>query len=112
MSALYDAVENLCHARGISVSRACTLAGVSPGILSDLKKGRKKSISVKTAAKLAHALGVSLDALSGASQGDEDAFLAFYGQVKAYLDEKDKNDLMAYMRIKAELKKNRAALPH
>jgi transcriptional regulator with XRE-family HTH domain len=105
VSVLYDTVARLCAERGYSVSGLCRKANVSPGILSDLKTGRKKSVNVKTAAKLAAALGVSADVLSGAEQSDEDALLAFYGEVKNYLDEKDKNDLIAFMRIKAELKK-------
>ena len=32
--------------------------------------------------------------------------MAFYGEVKDYLDEDDKQDLIAFMRIKAERKKN------
>lgn len=105
MSMLYDTFARLCAARGISVSAACRKAGVSPGILSDLKTGRKKTVSVETAARLAAALGVSADALSGREDpGDE--LLAYYGEVKDYLDEDDRQDLIAFMRVKAELKKN------
>ena len=59
MSLLYDTFARLCAERGLSVSAACRKAGVSPGILSDLKTGRKRTISVDTAARLAAALGVS-----------------------------------------------------
>ena len=109
MSLLYDTVAHLCADRDISVSAACKRAGISPGILSDLKNGRKKTISMDTARRLADALDVSADALTGiapAPQPAPDDLIAFYGEVKEYLDENDKQDLIAFMRIKAELKKN------
>ena len=106
MSLLYDTFARLCAERGLSVSAACKKAGVSPGILSDLKTGRKKTISVDTAARLAAALGVSADVLQGAEPEPNDELIAFYGEVKDSLDESDKQDLIAFMRVKAELKKN------
>lgn len=106
MSILYETVARLCREQGLSVSALCRRAGVSPGILSDLKTGRKKTISVETAGKLAEALGVSADVLRGAEQSDNDAFLAYYGRVKDYLNEDDRSDLIAFMRVRAELKKN------
>ena len=107
MSLLYDTFAQLCARRGISVTAACKKAGVSPGILSDLKNGRKKTVSVETARRLAEALGVSADELTGSSPAPQpDTLMAFYGEVKDYLDEDDKQDLIAFMRIKAERKKN------
>lgn len=106
MSMLYDTFAQLCAQRGLSVSAACKKAGVSPGILSDLKTGRKKSVSMETARRLAAALGVSADVLTGSAPAESDALIAFYGEVKEYLDESDKQDLIAFMRIKAERKKH------
>ncbi len=111
MSSLYQVIATLCTQQNLSISALCRKANVSPGIISDLKNGRKKTINVETATKLATALGVSADTLTGsadtltASPSPEgDAFIAFYGEVKEYLDEADKNDLIAFMRMKAELK--------
>lgn len=109
MSMLYDTVARLCADRGISVTAACKRAGISPGILSDLKNGRKKTVSIETARSLADALGVSADELTGGTHPAppaQDDLIAFYGEVKDYLDEDDKQDLIAFMRVKAELKKN------
>ncbi len=107
MSMLYDTVARLCADRGISVTAACKRAGISPGILSDLKNGRKKTISVETARSLADALGVSADELTGGEPTPpSDMLLAYYGEVKDFLDDDDKQDLIAFMRVKAELKKN------
>lgn len=52
MSMLYDTVARLCADRGISVTAACKRAGISPGILSDLKNGRKKPLASKPPAAL------------------------------------------------------------
>ena len=109
MSDLYDNVAHLCAQQGISVTAACKRAGISPGILSDLKNGRKKTISMDTARRIAEALGVSADELMGGTAApapQPDDLIAFYGEVKDYLDENDKQDLIAFMRVKAELKKN------
>jgi transcriptional regulator with XRE-family HTH domain len=106
MSLLYETFAKLCAERGLSVSAACKKAGVSPGILSDLKTGRKKTVSMDTANRLAAALGVSADVLQGLEPEENDALIAFYGEVKDFLDESDRQDLIAFMRIRAELKKN------
>ncbi len=103
MSSLYQVISTLCQQKNLSISALCRKANVSPGIISDLKTGRKKTINVETATKLAAALEVSADTLTGAPTHQGDAFIAFYGEVKDYLDEADKNDLIAFMRMKAEL---------
>ncbi len=104
MSHLYETIASLCQQKGISNAELCRKASVSPGIISDLKNGRKKTINVETATKLAAALGVSADVLTGTPAQGDDAFIAFYGEVKDYLDDHDKSDLIAFMRMKAELK--------
>ncbi len=104
MSNLYETVSALCEKEGLSISALCKKAGVSPGIISDLKNGRKKTIHIETATKLAAALGVTADVFMGGDASEGDAFIAFYGEVKEYLDETDKDDLIAFMRMKAELK--------
>lgn len=106
MNELYENIARLCQESGTSVSALCESAGVSPGILSDLKNGRKKNISSETLAKLAKALGVSTDSLLGiAADPLEDEFLAFYGQVARRLTENDRRELMALVRLKAEMTK-------
>ncbi|MFI3168605.1 MAG: helix-turn-helix transcriptional regulator [Faecalibacterium sp.] len=104
MSSLYQTIATLCQQKELSIAALCRKANVSPGIISDLKNGRKKTINVETASKLATALSVSADTLTGAPTQEGDALIAFYGEVKDLLDETDKNDLIAFMRMKAELK--------
>lgn len=107
MNDLYENVARLCREKGISVSALCELAKVSPGILSDLKTGRKKSISSDTLAKLAAALGTSADLLLGreATPDPGDELIAYYGRVSKELTESDRQEIMALMRIKAEMKR-------
>lgn len=66
MSNLYESIKALCDERGITVSRMCTDAGISKGILTDLKMGRKNTLSGSTLSKIAAALGVSVDRILGA----------------------------------------------
>ena len=83
--------------------------------------GRKNSLSAATLSKIATYFGVSVDYLLGneekekpaIDEGDgledllKDQFIAFYGEVKDSLDETDIEDLKTFMRMKAEIKKNR-----
>ena len=102
MNELYENIARLCRNAGLSVSALCESAGVSPGILSDLKTGR---INTETLAKLAKALDVSTDRLLGIADPLEDEFIAYYGQVSRQLTESDRRELMALVRLKAEMKK-------
>lgn len=62
MSELYEHVLKLSIRAGYSsLSELCDAAGVSRQIMTELKKGRSKSFSSKTAEKLAAALKVSMD---------------------------------------------------
>lgn len=63
MSKLYARIKFLCEKRDLSLSAMCSAAGVSSGLLSDLKAGRRKSIQVETAQKIADALAVPVGAL-------------------------------------------------
>ena len=69
MSILYNRMAALCKAKGISVSAMCKKAGVSTGSISELKSGRRESITIKTAEKIATALDVTVDALLGSPSG-------------------------------------------
>lgn len=62
-SALYDRVEQLCAERGKKVGTMCADIGLSTGMMSDIKSGRSKSMSMKTALLISNYLGVSLDTL-------------------------------------------------
>lgn len=65
MADLYDRIETLCSDRNVSVTTMCKEAGASRASLSDLKAGRKQSLSAETLSKIATYFGVSIDWLLG-----------------------------------------------
>lgn len=65
MKTLYITISTLCAQRGITPSKLCSEIGLSRGILSDLKAGRKKELYATTAYKIAKYFGVSVGYLLG-----------------------------------------------
>lgn len=62
---LYQRIETLCAAKDITVTELCRSCGVSRSSLSDLKNGRKQSLSAQSLSRIAACLGVSVDNLLG-----------------------------------------------
>ena len=62
---LYTTIKTLCKERNETVSGMCLKIGLSKSAMSDLKNGRKKSLSSKTLTKIAEFLGVPVDYLLG-----------------------------------------------
>lgn len=60
MDDLYKWIEERCKDRGIKISKLCTDIGIRQSVLSDLKHGRTKTLSVATASKLATYFGVDI----------------------------------------------------
>lgn len=65
MCTLYERITELCKEKGVSGSRMCLDLGMSKSTMSDLKSGRKKSVTAETAHKIATYLGVSVAYLLG-----------------------------------------------
>lgn len=65
MCKMYGIIEELCSAQGIKPGKLCSDVGISRGVLSDLKAGRTKKLSMDTAEKIAKYFGVSTDYLNG-----------------------------------------------
>lgn len=63
MSNLYDNIQSLCRQKGISISGLCIEIGTSKSVMSDLKSGKKKTLSAATLAKIADYFGVTVDHL-------------------------------------------------
>lgn len=101
MANLYETIEKLCAERNIRPGRLCDKLGLSRGLMTDLKMGRKKSVNAETARKIADFLGVSVGLLLGQeSPRDvlEEVDVAFYGDFKE-LDEQEKNAVRDMVRI-------------
>ena len=65
MSELYETIVRLCAEKGITITELCRQSGASRGSLTDLKMGRKSSLSTGTLSKIAAYFGVSIDYLIG-----------------------------------------------
>lgn len=110
MCNLYQRIKEACDAKGVSVSAMCLQLGMSKSVLSDLKAGRKKTLSADTLARIARFLQVSTDALLGKDTDDllEQADIAFYGEFKE-LDEQQKEvvrDMVRLMRARQQIQKD------
>ena len=63
MSVLYKRIEELCKEHGETITTMCKASGASRASLSDLKVGRKQSLSAETLSKIAAHFNVSVDYL-------------------------------------------------
>lgn len=103
MDNLYESIEALCAQRGIRPGRLCNELGLSRGLITDLKMGRKKGVNAETAQKIASYFGVSVGQLLGQEDGSdilEQADVAFYGDFKELNEEEKKavRDMVRLMR--------------
>jgi len=107
MTNLYDSILALCQSRGIRPGRLCDELSISRGLMTDLKMGRKKSVSAQTAQKIAAYFGVSVGYLLGQEEtgapGDilDQVDVAFYGDFKE-LDEEQKEAVRDMVRLMRE----------
>lgn len=62
---LYDSIKALCDARGIKPGKMCVDLGLSKSLMTDLKSGRKKGITNRTAILIANYFDVSVDEVFG-----------------------------------------------
>lgn len=69
-NSLAERIDELLRERGISGSRMSADLGMSRSFMTELRKGRAKSVSAETAGRIADYLGVSVDYLLGK---DEDS---------------------------------------
>ena len=97
MSELYSRIENLCKSKGINVTIMCKDTGVSRGSLTDLKSGRKKSLSTETITKISEYFGVSTDYLLGSN------IMVEAHNEPIYLDDETR-DIIDELRTRPEMK--------
>lgn len=121
MANLYDTIVSLCEEKGIRPGRVCDELGLSRGLMTDLKMGRKKGVNAETAQKLASFFGVSVGFLLGLEGSDavqtgkpsaadilDQVDVAFYGDFKE-LNEDEKEavrDMVRLMRQRRAAKGN------
>ena len=107
MDSLYDSILSLCTRSGIRPGRLCDELGLSRGLITDLKMGRKKSVNAETAQKIAAYFGVSVGYLLGQEDASsstdilDQVDIAFYGDFKE-LDEEQKEAVRDMVRLMRE----------
>lgn len=72
MSNLYEKIYDLCEEKGIKGAKMCTDTGISKGLLTDLKMGRRTGVSAVTAQKIASYFDVSVGYLLGEEDKKEE----------------------------------------
>lgn len=116
MADLYTNIKAACSASGITPSAMCLRLGMSKSTMSDLKAGRKRSLSTETLCKIAQFLNVSADSLlNGASKerpagkpadlNREDIKFAVFGD--PHVDDDLMDDVMALARTMMEQRKKK-----
>ena len=107
MANLYESILQLCLRDGIRAGRLCDELGISRGLMTDLKMGRKKGVNAETAQKIASYFGVSVGYLLGIDNDTSSSTeainldqvdVAFYGDFKELSDE-DKETVRDMVRI-------------
>ena len=112
MGNLYESIQQLCESRGIRPGRLCDELGLSRGLMTDLKMGRKKGVNAQTAQKIAAYFGVSVGYLLGEEESTaiaegqsqdvlDQVDVAFYGDFKE-LDEEQKEAVRDMVRLMRE----------
>ena len=108
MGNLYENILSLCQAQNMRPGRLCDELGLSRGLMTDLKMGRKKGVSAETAQKIAAFFGVSVGYLLGQEGSEavpsdilEEVDVAFYGDFKE-LDEEQKEAVRDMVRLMRE----------
>ena len=71
MSILYKNIVALCEEKGIKGGKMCADTGISKGLLTDLKMGRRTGVSATTAQKIASYFNVSVGYLLGEEEKKE-----------------------------------------
>ena len=108
MDNLYDNIQALCQKAGIRPGKLCADLGLSRGLMTDLKMGRKKSLNAQTAQRIASYFGVSVARLLGQSQETdvlEQVDVAFYGDFKE-LNEEEKEAVRDMVRLMRQRRAN------
>lgn len=119
MGNLYTQIQQLCEEKGIRPGRLCDELGLSRGLMTDLKMGRKKTVNAQTAQKIAAYFGVSVGYLLGKEGSDgvvseqarddvlDQVDVAFYGDFKELNDEEKETvrDMVRLMRERRAAKR-------
>ena len=68
MATLYERIDELCRKKGITGGKMCNDLGISRSTMTELRKGRTKTLKLEKASKIAKYFDVSIDYLLGNEQ--------------------------------------------
>ena len=102
MANLYETIQSLCEGKGIRPGRMCSDLGLSRGLMTDLKMGRKKTLNADTAQKIAAYLGTTVGALLGSEDVLDQVDVAFYRGYQELTEEQKETvrDMVRLMRAR------------
>lgn len=100
MSAMYDRIETLCRQNATNVTSMCRALGIPRSILSELRAGRTRTLSLKNAEKIAAFFDVPVETLlrGGVLEEPDDFLSALYLQARE-LNEENRRRLLDYVHI-------------
>lgn len=105
MADLYKKIDALLKERGVSGVKMSQDLGMSRSFMTELRKGRAKSVKAETAARIAAYLGVSVSYLLDEETDVLDQVdVAFYGEYRE-LDEEQKQAVRTMVRLMRERNK-------
>lgn len=102
---IYERIVKLCEERGEKPHVALKAAGVAPSLATELKMGRVKGVSSKTARKLAEYFGVSVDYLLDGTSPNS-VKIPVYGVIAAGLPILAEQEIIDYEEIPAQMAKS------
>lgn len=121
MAEMYEVIDRLLDERGISGAQMAAELGMSRSFMTELRKGRAKSIKIETAQKLADYFNVSLDYLTGKetekapaetsrrSVSDDDIKFALFGGDGEITDAmyQEVKEFASLIKLREEMKKTK-----
>ena len=84
MSELYERIMLHCRMKGITGGKMCSDLHLSRSLLTDLKMGRKQSISAVTASKIANYFGTTSGYLLGDDSREDPVIREYMSLPEAY----------------------------
>ena len=93
MNELYVKIAILCDERHITTYKMCKDINLSQGAITDLKKGRKETLSISNLAKIAKYFNVSVGYLKGESEREPYEEVQNYSPVSLTVTPEDMSEL-------------------
>lgn len=100
MATIIETIDRLCEERGIKGSKLCDDLGISRSTLTELRKGRAKSLNIKKATLIANYFDVPVEYLLGEASGEQTSPET---QKAPTLNKKDERDIKKKMDEMLEL---------